>query len=87
MFRILLAACLVAVSPFATAQKYPSRTVEVVVPYAPGGGTDIFARAVAEGMREAIGQPVVVENRAGANGVVGAEYVMRSPPDPWVISA
>ncbi|SDB35823.1 Bug family tripartite tricarboxylate transporter substrate binding protein [Belnapia rosea] len=69
-------------SPFVAAQPaWPSRPVAMVVPYAPGGGTDIFARAVAEGMREAIGQPVVVENRAGANGVVGAEYVQRAPAD------
>jgi tripartite-type tricarboxylate transporter receptor subunit TctC len=73
----LLAAARVALAQAA----WPSRPVSIVVPYAPGGGTDIFARAVAEGMREAIGQPVVVENRAGANGVVGGEYVMRSAPD------
>jgi tripartite-type tricarboxylate transporter receptor subunit TctC len=60
---------------------WPNRPVTIVVPYAPGGGTDIFARALAEGMREAIGQTVVVENRAGANGVVGAEFVQRSPAD------
>jgi tripartite-type tricarboxylate transporter receptor subunit TctC len=60
---------------------WPGRPVTIVVPYAPGGGTDIFARALAEGMREAIGQTVVVENRAGANGVVGAEVVQRAAPD------
>src|SRR4051794_1818101 len=76
------AAGLLAMPRLGLAQSaWPSRAVTIVVPYAPGGGTDIFARAVAEGMRETIGQPVVVENRAGANGVVGAEYVMRSPPD------
>ena len=79
---ILGAAGLLAMPRTAPAQAaWPSRPVAIVVPYAPGGGTDIFARAVAEGMREAVGQPVVVENRAGANGVVGGEYVMRSPPD------
>ena len=76
------AAGLLAAPRLALAQAiWPSRPVTIVVPYAPGGGTDIFARAVAEGMREAIGQPVVVENRAGANGVVGGEYVLRSAPD------
>jgi tripartite-type tricarboxylate transporter receptor subunit TctC len=76
------AAGLLATPRLALAQfAWPSRPVTIIVPYAPGGGTDIFARAVAEGMREAIGQPVVVENRAGANGVVGGEYVMRSVPD------
>jgi tripartite-type tricarboxylate transporter receptor subunit TctC len=78
----LAAAGLLATPRLVLAQAtWPSRPVTIVVPYAPGGGTDIFARAVAEGMREAIGQPVVVENRAGANGVVGGEYVMRSAPD------
>jgi tripartite-type tricarboxylate transporter receptor subunit TctC len=60
---------------------WPTRAVTIIVPYSPGGGTDIFTRAIAEGMREAIGQPVVVENRAGANGVVGAEQVQRAAPD------
>jgi tripartite-type tricarboxylate transporter receptor subunit TctC len=79
---VLGATGLLAAPRVAQAQAaWPSRPVSIIVPYAPGGGTDIFARAVAEGMREAIGQPVVVENRAGANGVVGGEYVMRSAPD------
>ncbi len=80
--RAALGAAVLASGAGARAQPaWPSRPVTVVVPYAPGGGTDIFARALAEGMREALGHPVVVENRAGANGVVGAEYVQRSPPD------
>jgi tripartite-type tricarboxylate transporter receptor subunit TctC len=79
--RGLAAAALLLPGAARAEAAWPTRTVTIIVPYAPGGGTDIFARAVAEGMREAIGQPVVVENRAGANGVVGAEAVQRAPPD------
>jgi tripartite-type tricarboxylate transporter receptor subunit TctC len=61
--------------------EWPTRAVRVVVPYAAAGGTDILARAVAETMRPHLPQPVVVENRAGANGVVGSEAVMRAEPD------
>jgi len=60
---------------------WPQRPVRVVVPYAAGGGTDILARALAEALRPALPHPVVVENRAGAAGVIGSEMVMRAEPD------
>ena len=63
------------------APPWPRRPVRLLVPYAPGGGTDIFARALAEGLRPLLGQPVLVENRAGGNGVVGSEAVARAEPD------
>jgi len=60
---------------------WPQRPVRLLVPYAPGGGTDLFTRALAEGLRPILGQPVLVENRAGANGLVGSEVVARTEPD------
>ncbi|MCK8787663.1 tripartite tricarboxylate transporter substrate-binding protein [Roseomonas sp. NAR14] len=60
---------------------WPQRTVRLLVPYAPGGGTDVFARALAEGLRQVLGQSVVVENRPGANGAIGSEAVARGEAD------
>lgn len=65
----------------ARAEAWPQRPVRLLVPYAPGGGTDAFARILAEGLREQLGQPVLVENRAGANGIIGSEAVARADPD------
>lgn len=62
---------------------WPARPVRIVVPYAPGGGTDVTNRAIAEGLARELGQPFVVENRAGANGIIGAEAVARSQPDGY----
>ncbi len=69
----------------AFAQSYPTRTVRIIVPNAPGGPTDIVARVVAQKMAESMGQPVVVENRLGAGGVVGSESVARAAPDGYTI--
>jgi tripartite-type tricarboxylate transporter receptor subunit TctC len=63
------------------AASWPSRPVAIVVPYVPGGPSDLLARALAVPLQAAIGQPVVVENRTGANGVVAAQHVMRQAPD------
>ena len=65
----------------ARAHAWANRPVRIVVPYAPGGGTDSFTRIVADALSAEIGQPVIVENRPGANGVVGSEQVMRAAPD------
>lgn len=69
-----------AISPAALAQAWPSQPIRLVVPYPAGGGTDFFARTVAPGMGEALGQPVVVENRPGASGIIGATAVAKQLP-------
>jgi tripartite-type tricarboxylate transporter receptor subunit TctC len=80
----MLAALVVAAPPLA-AQTYPSRTVTIVVPYSPGGGHDAMARMVAERLSARLGQTVIVENKAGANGMIGAEQVARAAPDGHTI--
>ena len=64
---------------------YPDKPIRFIVTFAPGGGTDIFARAIAVKLTEAWGQPVIVDNRAGGNGNIGADIVAKAPPDGYTI--
>jgi tripartite-type tricarboxylate transporter receptor subunit TctC len=78
LLALLFAACVAAA---AQAQGFPSRPITIVVPYAPGGTNDIMARAVAAKMADAFGLPVLVENKPGAGGNIGAAHVAKSAPD------
>ena len=81
---ILGAAAVPLLAPHARAQgTWPDRTVRIIVPYAPGGGTDVTTRTIAEVLTQRLGQTFVTENRAGANGVVGTEAVARAAPDGY----
>ena len=69
----------------AAAQSYPSKPVRIIVPYPPGGTTDILTRLLGQKLGEAWGQQVIIDNRAGASGNIGAEAVVRSPADGYTL--
>jgi len=77
----LLACIALAASTAATAQSYPSRPVQIVVPYAPGGVVDFVGRTLGQRLSQQMGQPMVTDNRPGAGGIIGIEYTARSAPD------
>jgi tripartite-type tricarboxylate transporter receptor subunit TctC len=83
MKKILVLILLLAQQAFA--QSFPTKPVRIVVPFPPGGGTDVVARTVAPKMQELLGQPVLIENRAGAGGNIGTEYVAKSPADGYTL--
>lgn len=72
-------------SPLAIADNYPSKPIKAIVPFAPGSTTDQIGRAFAAKMSEILGQPVVVENKSGANGLIGADFVAKAPADGYTI--
>jgi tripartite-type tricarboxylate transporter receptor subunit TctC len=79
------AAVLPAASRIATAQTYPTRPITIVVPFAAGGGGDTIARIVVERMRGPLGQPIIIENVTGADGIIGARRAARARPDGYTI--
>jgi tripartite-type tricarboxylate transporter receptor subunit TctC len=83
-FIVLCLSCL-ACAATALAQPYPAKPVKVIVPFAPGGGSDIVARALTSKLSDALGQPFVIENRGGAGGLVGMEAAAKAPADGYTI--
>jgi tripartite-type tricarboxylate transporter receptor subunit TctC len=88
MRRLMFCVLTVAVAAFAlplSAQQYPAKPIRIVVPWPPGGGTDVVSRTIAQKMNETLGQPAVVDNRAGANGIIGADQVAKAPADGYTV--
>jgi len=81
----LLAAALVLANPAVRAQTYPSRPITLIIPFAVGGSNDMVGRAIGKKLTEVWGQPVVVENRSGAGGVIGSSVVAAAPPDGYTL--
>ena len=85
MRHIVLLLCSLLVGLSAHAQTYPAKPVKVIVPFAPGGGSDIVARALTTKLQEQLGQPFVIENRGGAGGLVGTEVAAKAAPDGYTV--
>lgn len=82
---MLLAVLLVATPIASWAQRYPDRPVKLIVPFPPGGAVDLYARTIQPELQQALGQPVVIDNRTGASGMIGAEMVAKAPADGYTL--
>src|SRR5579859_4706756 len=82
--RTLLAVLLAAALP-AAAQDYPNKPIRIIIPYAAGGGNDIIVRVISPEMTKSLGQPLVIENKPGAQGIIAAQAAAKSAPDGYTI--
>ena len=80
-----LAVVFIAAATPASAQRYPDHPIKLIVPVPPGGGVDLLSRAIGAKMQQSMGQPVVIENKAGASAAIGTEALAKSPPDGYTI--
>src|SRR5207344_566059 len=85
LIAVLFAALALSVGMATAQDQYPSRPVKIIVPYAPGGATDIVARIIGEQMRQNLGQNFVVENKPGAFGIIAIEEMARAKPDDYTL--
>lgn len=84
--RIIAPALLAAsIAADAIAQAYPAKSVRVIVPYAPGGGSDVISRILAQRLTESLGRQFIIDNRAGANGIIGTEMAVQAPADGYTL--
>ena len=87
LLRSLIAVCCALFAFGTAAQNYPTKSIRIIVPFVPGGPTDIQARWAGQQLNAALGQPVIVENRGGAGGMPGTEAVVKSAPDGYTLLA
>ena len=85
MLTAVLAAILTSYASDTQAQAFPNKPVRLIIPFAPGGTTDIVGRFISDRLGRELGQPVIIENRAGGGGTVGADYVAKATPDGYVL--
>src|SRR5262245_44519252 len=82
---LLAASALIGAPSWAQDQAYPAQTVRIIVPFTPGGGTDLTARIVADALSKSMGQPFIVENRPGAASQLGIDFVAKAKPDGYTL--